>query len=141
MIKTLFLNKTAALKKPKSQSFLFKSKSRRKDSLKKEKLVNLESTKKLSLKKHKTLLIANFYEAALPVFKSFILIFEQKTPQVHKLLLKLPEVTRDFFVCILKHESIKGLTGWKLKKLNIKNELRKAKYFFIGASNEKSHES
>ena len=71
------------------------------------------------------------------MLKSFILIFEQKTPQVHKLLLKLPEVTRDFFVCILKHESIKGLTGWKLKKLNIKNELRKAKYFFIGASNEK----
>ena len=71
------------------------------------------------------------------MFKSFILIFEQKTPQVHKLHLKLAEVTRDFFACILKHESIKGLTGSKLKKFNIKNELRKTKDFFIGASNEK----
>ena len=71
------------------------------------------------------------------MFKSFILIFEQKTPQVHKLHLKLSEVTRDFFACILKYESIKGLTSSKLEKLNIKNELRKTKDFFIGASNEK----
>ena len=48
--KDLILNKAAVLKKPKSQSFLFKSKLRRKDSLKKEKLVNLESTKKFSFK-------------------------------------------------------------------------------------------
>ena len=66
---------------------------------------------KVIFQKHKTLLIANFYEAVLPMFKSFILTFEQKTPQVHKLHLKLAEVTRDFFACILKHESIKGFTG------------------------------
>ena len=83
------------------------------------------------------MLIANFYEAILPMFKSFILIFKRKTPQVHKLHLNLAEVTRYFFACILKHKSIKGLTGSKLKKLNIKNELRKTKDFLIGASNEK----
>ena len=87
------------------------------------------------------MLIANFYEALLPMFKSFILIFEQKTPQVHKLHLKLAEVTRDFFACILKHQSIKGLTGSKLKKPNIKNELRKTKDFFIGVPMKNSHES
>ena len=71
------------------------------------------------------------------MFKSFILIFEQKTLQVHKLHLKLAEVTGNLFDCILKHESIKGHTGWKLKKLNIENEMRKTKDFFISASNEK----
>ena len=71
------------------------------------------------------------------MFKSFILIFEEKTPQVHKLHLKLADVTGDLFDCILKHESIKGRTGWKLKKLNIENELRKTKDFIISASNEK----
>ena len=93
--------------------------------------------KKSILQKHKTLLIANFFEAVLPMFKSLILIFKQGTPQVHKLHLRHSEVTRDIFACILKHESIKGLTGSKLKKLNIKNELRKTKDFFIDASNEK----
>ena len=96
---------------------------------------------KVIFQKHKTLLIANFYEAVLPMFKSFILIFEQKTPQVYKLHLKLAEVTRDVFACILKHQSIKGLTGSKLKKPNIKNELRKTKDFFICVPMKNSHES
>ena len=96
---------------------------------------------KVIFQKHKTLLIANFYEAVLPMFKSFILTFEQKTPQVYKLHLKLAEVTRDFFACILKHQSIKGLTGSKLKKPNIKNELSKTKDFFIGVPMKNSHES
>ena len=75
------------------------------------------------------------------MFKSFILIFEQKTPQVYKLHLKLAEVTRDVSACILKHQSIKGFTGSKLKKPNIKNELRKTKDFFICVPMKNSHES
>ena len=66
------------------------------------------------------------------MFKSFILIFKQKTPQVHKFQLKL--LLETFFPCIVKHKNIKGLTGSKLKKFNIKNELHKMKDF---ASNEK----
>ena len=36
--------------------------------------------------KHKTLLlIFNSYQTILPLFKSMVLIFERKEPQVHKL--------------------------------------------------------
>ena len=71
------------------------------------------------------------------MFKSLILIFEQKTPKTHKIHSKIFEVTRDFLACILKYESLKGLTGSKLKALNINNNLRKTKDFYIGSANEK----
>ena len=85
------------------------------------------------------MLIVNLCEAVLPMFKSFILIFEQKSPQVHKLHLKLSEVTRDFSCLYFKAQKHKAylLTGSKSKKFNTKNELRKMKDFFIDASNEK----
>ena len=50
---------------------------------------------------------------------------------------EISELTRDFFSCFAKHESLKGWTGSKLKKLNIKNESRKTKDFYIGSSAEK----
>ena len=71
------------------------------------------------------------------MFRSFILIFEQKSPQIHRIHSEISELTRDFFSCFAKHESLKGLTGSKLKKLNIKNESRKTKDFSIGSSAEK----
>ena len=89
------------------------------------------------MKKEKTQLIAHFYNSILPMFKSFVLILEQKSPQVHRIHSEISELTRDFFSCFTKHESLKGLTGSKLKKLNIKNELRKTKDFYIGSSAEK----
>ena len=50
---------------------------------------------------------------------------------------EISELTRDFFSCFAKHESLKGFTGSKLKKLNIENESRKTKNFYIGSSAEK----
>ena len=50
------------------------------------------------------------------MFKSSILIFEQKSPQVHRIHSEIPELTRDFFSCFTKQESLRGLTGSKLKK-------------------------
>ena len=44
----------------------------------------LKNLRESYFQNHKTLLIANIYEANLRMFKSFILIFEQKIPQVHK---------------------------------------------------------
>ena len=37
-------------------------------------------------------LIGNLYLAILPTFKSFILVFEQKTPQIHRLYDELVKV-------------------------------------------------
>ena len=86
------------------------------------------------------MLIPNLCEAVLLMFKSFILIFKQKTPQVQKLYLKFSEVTGDLFACILKDKSVKGLSGSKFKKSKL-NELHKTKDFFIVASYENLHES
>ena len=61
---------------------------------KKGKFINVY--KEVIFQNHKTLLIANLYEAVFPMIKSFTLIFEQKTPQVHKFHLKLLKVTGDF---------------------------------------------
>ena len=51
IIKALFSSETVVWKKPKSQSVLFKIKLRRKESLKKGRLVNLETTRKSYLSK------------------------------------------------------------------------------------------
>ena len=92
---------------------------------------------KVIFKRKKTHLIAHFYNSVLPMFKSFVLTFEQKTPQVHRIHLQISELTRDLLSCFVKHESVKRLTGSKLKQLPIKNELRKTKDFYIGSSTEK----
>ena len=92
---------------------------------------------KLILKKEKTQLIARFYSNILSMFKSFVLIFEQESLQVHRIHSEISELTCDFFSCFANHESLKGLTGFKLKKLNIKNESRKTKDFYIRSSAEK----
>ena len=92
---------------------------------------------KVIFKREKTHLIADFYNSVLPMFKSFVLIFEQKTPQVHRIHLQIYELTRDFLSYFVNHESIKRLTGSKLKQLPIKNEMRKTEDFYIGSSTEK----
>ena len=126
--KDLIFEQNSCTEKAKELIFLIQKQMKKKVLIKKGKARKSRIYKKVIFQKHKILLIANFYEAVLPMLKSFIFICEQKTPQVHKLHIKLAEVTRDFFACILKHKSIKGLNGSKLKKLNIKNE---------SASNEK----
>ena len=68
------------------------------------------------MKKEKTQLTAHFYNSILPVSKSFVLIFEQKSLQVHRKHAEISELTHDFFSCFAKQESLKGLTGFKLKK-------------------------
>ena len=135
--KDLIFEQNGCTEKAKESILLIQKQMKKKGLTKKGKDSKSRIYEKVIFQKHETLLIANFYEAVLPMFKSFILVFEQKTPQVHKLHLKLSEVTRDFFTYILKCESIKGLAGSKLKKVNIKNELRITKDFFVGASNEK----
>ena len=74
----------------------------------------------------------------LPLFKSFLFIFKQKSPQVHRLHLKLSELTQDLSSCFLQHKSLKGPAGSKLKESLIKNKLRKTKDFFLGSSTEKN---
>ena len=58
--------------------------------------------------KHKTLLlISNAYLTIFPLFKSMVLIFEQKEPQVHKLHDMMINNLRSFLVCFMKYEVLK----------------------------------
>ena len=82
-------------------------------------------------------LLAHFCNSILPMLKSFVFIFEQKSSQVHRIHSEISELTHDFFSCFAQHEPLKGLTDSKLKKLNIKNESRKTKNVNIGSSGEK----
>ena len=91
---------------------------------------------KLILKKEKTQLIAHFYNSILPMFKSFVVIFEQRSPQVHRIDSEISELTCDFFSCFAKHKSLKESTGSKFKKLNTKIQSTKT-YLYIGSSAEK----
>eukprot|EP00111_Clytia_hemisphaerica_P013916 TCONS_00040959-protein len=79
-----------------------------------------------------TKLVAEFYQAVLPLFKSFVLIFQQKSPQVHRLHSSISSVTREFFACFMEHSTIKGLTGSKLQKVDVKGNLRKSKHIYTG---------
>ena len=103
---------------------------------KKDKARKARIFEKVIFKREKTHLIAHFYNSVLPMLKSFVLIFEQKAPQVHRIHLQISE-SCDFLSCFVKHESVKRLTGSKLKQLPIKNELQKTKDFYIGSSTEK----
>ena len=66
--------------------------------------------------KHKSLLlISNSYTTILPLFKSMVLVFEQKEPQVHKLHDMMVNNLRSFLACFIKYEVIKNISPKQLK--------------------------
>ena len=70
--------------------------------------------------KHKTLLlIFNSYQTILPLFKSMVLIFERKEPQVHKLHDMMINNLQSFVGCFMKFEVIKDLSSKQFKKVNV----------------------
>ena len=61
--------------------------------------------------KHKSLLlISNSYTTILPLFKSMVLVFEQKEPQVHKLHDMMVNNLQSFLACFMKYEVVKNLS-------------------------------
>ena len=86
--------------------------------------------------KHKSLLISNSYTTILPLFKSMVLVFEQKEPHVHKLHDMMVNNLRSFLACFIKYEVIKNLSAKRLKKVNILDNVRQPRSFFVGDSNE-----
>ena len=76
---------------------------------------------KLLYTRKKTDLHLNLYPSVLPIFKSFVLIFELKEPAVHRLFDELKDVVRTFFSCFIKLENVKSLSIKKLAKLDVKD--------------------
>ena len=94
--------------------------------------------KKLFYEFSKTMLISTFYLSVLPIFKSFVLVFEQKSPQIHKVYDELTEVIRSFMGCFMKYESINNLSAKQLKRVSVEDtNIRKRRDFFFGAKTEK----
>lgn len=70
----------------------------------------------------KTDLHINFYTSVLPIFKSFVLVFEQKEPMVHRLHDSFKEVVQSFLCCFMQIEVIKKLSSKKLASVNVKDK-------------------
>ena len=88
--------------------------------------------------KHKTLLlIFNSYQTILPLFKSMVLIFERKEPQVHKLHDMMINNLQSFVGCFMKFEVIKDLSSKQFKKSECIIKHPSPQVIFIGSSNEK----
>ena len=65
-----------------------------------------------------------------------LLIFEQEEPQVHKLHDMMVNNLRSFLPCFIKYEIIKNLSAKRLKKVNILDNVREPRSFFVGDTNE-----
>ena len=91
---------------------------------------------KLFYTREKTDIQFNFYISVLPLFKSFILVFEQKEPLVHRLHDDLKELVRSFLACFLKVEKIKSISSKRLCKLDVKDRSNQKPInaWFIGNS-------
>ena len=75
--------------------------------------------------------------AVLPLFKSFILTFEQKEPLIHRLHRSLVENFRDFFGCFMKFEVINNMPYNKLNIIDVASNVQKSKTLLVGDENEK----
>lgn len=63
----------------------------------------------------------NMYLAVLPMFKSFVLIFEQSELMCHRLHDEQTSLFRDFLACFVKQQHISGLSARQLKELDVSN--------------------
>ena len=93
---------------------------------------------KLIYKRSLTLLDMSIYLSVLPLFKSFILIFESKEPLVHRLHEEMLSLVRHFFCCFVKHEFVKDLAAHKLLTLDVtsKKHLMPLSMLYVGRQAE-----
>ncbi|RUS83267.1 hypothetical protein EGW08_008990, partial [Elysia chlorotica] len=76
-------------------------------------------------------LLANILVSILPLFKSFILTFEQKEPMVHRLFDELKLVLKTFLTCYLPHEYVNSFS--KLTDINPRHpNIHPLKRIFVG---------
>ena len=92
---------------------------------------------KLFYKQSTLLLNSNLFLSILPLFKSFILTFEQKKPLIHRLHRSLIENFHAFLGCFMKFEVINDTSYNKLNSIDVSLNLRKLKTFYVGDKNEK----
>ena len=95
--------------------------------------------RKLFTERETTLFYLNLYTAVLPMFKSFVLIFEQKVPMMHRLHDEILELfDRNFLACFVKLEvvSAQGFSPAKLQSLELDKNLLKLSQLHVGNAEE-----
>ena len=82
----------------------------------------LRVVEKVFYHRSKTLLMMSMYQSVLPLFKSFILMFELKEPMMHRLHDEQTDLFRHFLACFLKQENLKDVSAAHLKKIDVVNQ-------------------
>jgi len=83
--------------------------------------------------REKTLQLTNVIKSVLPMFKAFLMIFEQNTPQVHKLHDMVVDTYRHFLACFLKPEKLANVR--QIDPTAGENQM-KSKNVFLGSVTE-----
>ena len=94
---------------------------------------------KLYYERDKTMLYLTMYCELLPLFKSFILTFEQEVPMMHRLYEEQVDMVKHLLAFFIKPQVLNPLGGTKLKKLNV-NDCALHKHedsIFVGTDTEK----
>ncbi|XP_060789431.1 uncharacterized protein LOC132894118 isoform X2 [Neoarius graeffei] len=82
-----------------------------------------------------TLGLLNMYVSVLPMFKSFVLIFEQNEPMCHRLHDKQTSLFRDFLACFIKQEHLTNASARRLKELDVCNsQLHHSSNMYVGST-------
>ena len=82
------------------------------------------------------LLNSSLFMSLLPLFKSFILTFEQKEPLLHRLRRSLVENFRALLGCFMKFEVINNTPNSKLNLIDVASNAWKLKTLYVGDENE-----
>lgn len=89
------------------------------------------------MKYQETTAYVKLYCSVLPLFKSFLLLFERKEPLVHRLHDELTDMFRSFLACFVRHEQVVEMKASQLAKLIMKPQsMCKLSQIFIGHSTE-----
>ena len=73
----------------------------------------------LFYKRRQTLVYIHLYLSVLPVFKSFILSFEQRAPMAHRLHEEQMSILQHLLCSFIKHELVKGVGPKQLRALDL----------------------
>ncbi len=89
---------------------------------------------RLFYQREKTDVYLTFYQETLPMFKSFVLVFQKSEPMVHTLHDELVELAETFLACFVKRKKVKSLKSSELKKLNLQDpeNLRSVEEIYVG---------
>lgn len=93
---------------------------------------------KLFFHRRKTLLVLNFFIAALPLLKKYVCLFQTKEPMIHKLHDEQEQLFLNFLSCFVKHEILKDKTVSQLINLDLSSDenLLKKRKMFLGFTTE-----